>query len=108
MVTLGPRRCRMLHPKHPARVVIDSVNRSFAPVMLQYKCAVSHVALVCVLIVTNVACRRNYRFSACDEIEAAGNALQGDNASAAVATLRKHARPSVPMIGETPAFPLLE
>jgi hypothetical protein len=51
------------------------------------------VALIVLAIATaNVACRKSNRRAACEEIEAARNALTGPEATQAVATLREHAR----------------
>lgn len=44
------------------------------------------------MLVTNLACQRNTRFAACDEIEAASKLLAGPDAKKAIATLRTHAR----------------
>jgi hypothetical protein len=58
----------------------------------KYTHIVSLVVIVGLLLVAGFTLHRNYRVSACDEIEAARKALQGVDASTAAATLRKYAR----------------
>lgn len=60
--------------------------------MLHFTRAISVITFGTAIILANVACRQSYRSTACDEIEAASRALQGDKAAVAVATLQKHAR----------------